>query len=95
VSEPAKTPSPFDVLLEQIRVVVRDEIRTASSNGNGNGNHTPSLLSAESAAKLFDVPKTWISDAARRGELPSVRVGHYVRFTPADLQAFIKANRSG
>jgi excisionase family DNA binding protein len=93
MSEQSKTPDPFELLLEQIRAVVREEIVAANLNGNGNG-HSPALLSAEAAAKCFGVPKTWISEAARRGELPSVKLGHYVRFKPEDLQSFIKANRS-
>jgi excisionase family DNA binding protein len=88
MSEPGK--NPFELLVEQIRQAVREEIKAA----NGNGNRHPALLSAEAAAKHFDVPKTWISEAARRGELPSVRVGHYVRFKSEDLEAFINANRS-
>jgi excisionase family DNA binding protein len=93
MSEQSKTPNPFELLLEQIRAVVREEIVAANLNGNGNG-HSPALLSAEAAAKCFGVPKTWISEAARRGELPSVKLGHYVRFKPEDLESFIKANRS-
>jgi len=88
--DPSK--NPFDLLVDQIRAVVREEIKAAITTGNGNG-HSPALLSAETAAKLFDVPKTRISEAARRGEIPTVRVGHYVRFKPEDLQAFIEANR--
>jgi excisionase family DNA binding protein len=73
-----------------LRAIVRQEVK-AALNGNS---HSPALLSAEAAAKLFDVPKTWISEASRRGELPSVRLGHYVRFNLEDLEAFVKANRS-
>ena len=89
MAEPVK--NPFDMLVEQIRAAVREEI-SAASNGNGNG-HSPTLLSAEKAAKLFDVPKSWISEAARRGEIPSVRLGHYVRFKPEDLATFIQTKR--
>jgi len=88
----AEQPTPFDMLIEQIRQVVRQEITAALS---GNGHDSPALLSAETAAKLWDVPKTRISEAARRGELPSVRVGHYVRFRSEDLQAFIERNAQG
>jgi len=86
------TPPPnlFEPFFDRIREIVREEIKAA----NGNGHNSPALLSAEAAGKLFDVPKTWISEAARRGELPSVRLGHYVRFKPQDLEAFIKANQS-
>jgi excisionase family DNA binding protein len=69
----------------ELRELIRDEIGKA----NGNGCNPPALLSADQAAKLLDVPKTWISEAARRGELPSVRLGHYVRFRIEDLQAFV------
>lgn len=81
--------NPFDLLIDQIRAVVREEIRAA----NGNGVNSPALLSAEQAAKLWDVPKTWIGEAARRGELPCVRLGHYVRFKPEDLQAYVEAQK--
>lgn len=80
------------VLEELLRRIVREEIKAAV---NGNGHNSPALLSAEAAAKLFDVPKTWIAETARRGELPSVRLGHYVRFRLEDLQAFIESNGRG
>lgn len=82
----AQAKNPFDLLLDQIREVVREEIRTAAG---GNQSEPPTLLSADQAAKLWNVPPTWIGDAARRGELPSVRIGHYVRFRIEDLQAFV------
>jgi excisionase family DNA binding protein len=39
------------------------------------------------------VPKTWISEAARRGEIPTVRLGHYVRFKIEDLQVFVERRK--
>jgi excisionase family DNA binding protein len=87
-----EAPTTLEAVLEGLlRRIVREEIAASNSNGHD----SPILLSAETAAKLFDVPKTWISDAARRGELPSVRVGHYVRFKPEDLEEFIRRNRIG
>ncbi len=91
MNEPEK--NLFEAMLDAFRRVIREEI-VAAGNGNGHGHQSPALLSAETAAKLFEVPKTWISEAARRGELQSVRVGHYVRFRPEDLEAFISANRN-
>jgi excisionase family DNA binding protein len=82
--------NPFDLLLDQIRDVVREEIEAISK---GNGQNSPALLSAEAAAKLWDVPKTWISEAARRGEIPTVRLGHYVRFKIEDLQVFVERRK--
>jgi len=76
-----------------LRAIMRQEIAAGNGNGHANG-HAPTLVSAETAAKNFEVPKTWILEAARRGEIQSVKVGHYVRFRPEDLENFIKVNRS-
>jgi excisionase family DNA binding protein len=89
VSQP-NSPNPFELLIEQIRSVVREVIR--EEIGGGRNGDSP-LLSAEAAAKLWDVPKTWILESARRGEIASVKVGHYVRFRPDDLKAFVEKRR--
>ena len=44
----AKTPNPFDLLLDQIREVVRAELRAANGNGNG---HAASLAEADKEKK--------------------------------------------
>ncbi len=74
-----------------LRNPMREEIRAAmTSNGAKEGNR---LISAKEAAKRWDVPKTWIEEKARRGELPCVQLGVYKRFNPTDLEQFIKENR--
>ena len=87
------TKNPFEPFFDEIRRIVREEVKAATNAKNSN-EYSPSLLSAAQAAKLWDVPTTWIAEAARRGVLPSVRLGHYVRFRPEDLEEFIKRNRS-
>lgn len=80
-----------DAFLEAIRQAVREEIRAAASqNGVKEGNR---LITAETAAKRWDVPKTWIESKARSGELPYVQLGNYKRFNPDDLEQFIKEHR--
>ena len=77
-----------DAFLEAIRQAVREEYQALmSQNGAKEGNR---LITAETAAKRWDVPKTWIEEKARKGELPCVRLGYYVRFNPDDLEKFIK-----
>ena len=51
------------------------------------------LLTADQVAERFQVPKSWIYSAARRNELPSVRLGRYVRFDPRDLEEWGAAQR--
>ena len=82
-------PSPFDMFLGAIRLVVREEIAAAVKT-----QAKPKLLvDTEQAAAMLDVPSTWLAEAARSGRVPSVRLGHYVKFKVADLEAFIAADR--
>lgn len=78
-----------DAFLEAIRHAVREELAAS----NGNGHHEGLLLTAEQAAERWEVPVSWIRDMARRGELPCVHLGHYIRFKPDDLDQFIKDHR--
>jgi hypothetical protein len=50
------------------------------------------LLTAKQVAVLWNVPETWVLEQARVDKLPSVRLGHYVRFRLAELE---RAMRDG
>jgi excisionase family DNA binding protein len=53
------------------------------------------LLGAEEVALLLGVPRTFVYALARRGELPTVRIGErYVRFRAPALEAWIAAQES-
>ena len=58
---------------------------TASNGKNGDS----PLLSAPQVAKLFDVPESWVREQARLGTLPSIRLGHYVRFKAEEIHRFV------
>jgi excisionase family DNA binding protein len=60
--------------------------RVEASNGR---NGDSALLSAPQVAKLFDVPESWVREQARLGTLPSIRLGHYVRFKAEEIQRFV------
>lgn len=79
-----------NVIEELLRRIVREEIQAANGNGHHEGDR---LLDAKEAAKLWNVPQSWIGDMARRGDLPCVRLGHYIRFKPEDLDRFVKEHR--
>jgi excisionase family DNA binding protein len=53
------------------------------------------LLTAPEAAKILNVPESWVREQARLGELPSVRLGHYVRFRSDELRVFLARGQSG
>ena len=79
--------SPFDMLIEQFRLVVREEIAAAVQNSP----KAKLVFSTAEAATILNVPETWLATAAREGKIPSVKIGHYVRFRQADLEAYIKS----
>lgn len=53
------------------------------------------LLSAEQVAERWNVPKSQVWRLAREDRVPTVRVGRYVRFRVADLEAWERAGGCG
>lgn len=53
------------------------------------------LLTVDEVAAWLNVPKRWVYDRAQRGELPSGRVGKYLRFRRQEVAAFIEASFTG
>lgn len=76
--------SPFDLLIDQIRAVVREEIKAASANG------TKDLLEPEDLAARLKVPLSWVYEQSRQGKIPTHRLGRYIRF---DLHEVIERQR--
>jgi excisionase family DNA binding protein len=52
------------------------------------------LLTADEAAAMLSVRRSWIADAGRNGNLPSVRIGKHVRFPVSDLERWVGEHRS-
>lgn len=53
------------------------------------------LLTAEEVARLLNVKPTQVYRLARCGELPYLRLGHYLRFPPDLLERLIEKKGSG
>jgi excisionase family DNA binding protein len=49
----------------------------------------PRLLTARQLAEQLSVPESWLREKARIGELPSVKLGHYVRFCLDDVRRYL------
>jgi len=49
----------------------------------------PRLLDAKQLAEHLAVPESWVREQARMGELPRIKLRHYVRFRLDDVQAFL------
>jgi excisionase family DNA binding protein len=51
------------------------------------------LIDAKGASQLLGVPDTWLLAQARARRIPHHRLGHYVRFDPQDLAAWLRETR--
>ena len=72
------------------RPVRRTNARTESSEGNAVNSST--LLDVDQAAHRLGVVR-WMRRAVAQRRIPFVKIGHYVRFVPEELDAFIECNR--
>jgi hypothetical protein len=92
MSEP--TPNPFDPFFDEIRRIVREEIKAAASNGNGHGAKllTPEELAEKLALTGKDnkVSTSWVYEQSRQGNIPTHRIGRYLRF---DLMEVLESQK--
>ena len=51
---------------------------------------TDRLLDAKEVADRLGVPESWVRESARSGAIPCVRLGRYVRFDLADVEAWLE-----
>ena len=75
--------SPGDAFLEAIRHVVREEVNEALSQ-NGHGKE---LLTPEDLADHLKVPISWVYEQSRLGNIPTHRLGRYIRFNLHEVLA--------
>lgn len=54
-----------------------------------------SLLNAQQAGELLNVPASWCLEQARADRIPHVRLGRYVRFDREDLVAWWQGRMRG
>ena len=62
----------------------------------GQGAASSKLLAAAELAEIFGVPESWVREQARLGNLPSFKLGHYVRFRIEDVERYLaeRANQT-
>jgi len=94
MSEPTAE-SPLTALESWFRCLVREELQSLiGQNGHNDRNGAEGeLLTAKQAGERWNIPASKIKAMARQGEIPSVRLGHYLRFSPVDLVKFIEEHK--
>ena len=60
----------------QLRALVREEVEKAVRR-NGHGKE---LLTPENLAERLKVPVSWVYEQSRQGNIPTHRLGRYIRF---------------
>jgi excisionase family DNA binding protein len=74
-----------------VRAPGRTTGRLAPTGGAG----TNVLIDAAAAGELLGVPKSWVLAQARADRIPHLRLGRYVRFSPAQLEAWWQERMRG
>ncbi len=67
--------SETDISFESLlRRIVREEIQAA------NGNSVSELLTPEQLAEKLKLPVSWVYEQSRLGNIPTHKMGRYIRF---------------
>lgn len=59
-----------------LRRIVKEEIRAIKDELNGNSE----LLTPEQLADRLHIPVSWVYEQSRQGNIPTHRIGRYIRF---------------
>ncbi len=70
------TPTLFDLFRNELEGIVVKAVKEAM-NGHKDGDH---LLTAEELAVSLNVPLSWVYEQSRMGNIPTHRLGRYIRF---------------
>ncbi len=70
----------------QLQVLIRDEVE----NALGQNGHGKELLTAEDLAERLKVPLSWVYEQSRQDNIPTHRLGRYIRF---DLQEVLASQK--
>ena len=71
-----------------IRQAVREEIQGLKAEVNGH----EELLTPEQLADKLKVPLSWVYEQSRQGNIPTHRIGRYIRFDIAEVLESQKKN---
>ncbi len=78
--------APMAALESWLRGLIREEVQAASQNGQGESK----LLTPEELANRLQVPLSWVYEQSRMGNIPTHRLGRYIRF---DLHEVLESQK--
>jgi predicted DNA-binding transcriptional regulator AlpA len=89
MSEPGKTANPFDLLFDQIREVVREELK---ANGSSKADR---LLDPEAAAEMLSVSEDWLYHHAKKFPFTRKLGPRLLRFSEQGILRWIQSKKFG
>ena len=76
MNEPSNPPALLgQAILDAIREAVKEAFREVGANGK-----PQELLAPEELAKRLKLPVSWVYEQSRQGNIPTHRLGRYIRF---------------
>ncbi len=87
---PTLSSNPFDIFIDQIRRVVREEILNALQNAQAEPSATSpkEWFRAEELAQQYDLPKTWFEARGREGTIRRMKPGRHMLFLRTDVKKY-------
>ena len=74
----------YSILSEPLREELKSLIREVLAEANGNG-HAMELLTPEKLAERMKLPISWVYEQSRQGNIPTHRLGRYLRFSLTEV----------
>lgn len=81
----------FDLLLDGIREVIREEIQAALAKRGPE----KLLYTTRETAAILNVDESWLATKARAGLVPFRMLGHYRYFAMSDIEAIVDKGAAG
>jgi excisionase family DNA binding protein len=76
--------------LQEIRAVKAELKKQTDQNPE-----LENLFDAKKVAELFGETERWVYQQAKSKEIPSIKIGKYLKFSPAALQRWLEKKNSG
>ncbi len=54
----------------------------------------PQLVNIREMARILNLKESWLYERTRKGAIPCVRLGKYLRFDPQEVLAFFRSKRA-
>ena len=85
-AEKEHTTLALNLTIEQLKALIQEGVEKAV----GRNGHGKELLTPEEVADRLKVPLSWVYEQSRQGNIPTHRLGRYIRFDLNEVLACTK-----